>query len=317
MRPQKLNLLQLSKVSTCLRAIFISPYILFFFIYFMHCATSMHATDLSLQVVLSKHLCRVGDTISCDIKLQNEGSTALSAVQVRVSKSDALEILRTDIIKGTFKKASGTWELSDIKATDQQVQLRILFVLGQTGPSAVTAEIVACSERDNDSTPSNGAVHEDDLSFGTLTVPMVICGNAPIDITAYALPGFTQYQWKKDDAILPNETKQSLRITSEGKYSYLVLDNMNQSAFSAPIIVERGPYPEVELGSDIKIIAGQEVFIRPEVNGGLGPYRFKWTNDLNWDMKRKLKKGETMQLRVKVTDKRGCFAFDDLDVAVQ
>lgn len=274
-------------------------------------------TDLALKVDLSKHLGRVGDTILCEIKLNNELASKVSQVLVNVVHSDALRLLDTRTTKGTYDRNTGNWLLEQIQTAEKSMQLTIRYILVQSGPSAVTAEIKQCSEPDFDSTPDNSAIHEDDIAYGTVTVPIVICGNLTIDITAYALPGFSRYQWKKDEVVIPGESGQSLRITEPGNYSYLVLDNDKVSTFSAPIIVERGDYPVIELGEDIDVVAGNEIFVKPKVSGGLAPYKYQWSNDIKWDMRRTLKRGETMHLKVKVTDRRGCISSDAIRIAVK
>jgi hypothetical protein len=289
----------------------------FFFLALFGLSNLGFATDIALRVTLSKSLARVGDTILCDLQLMNEGADEVGSVKVRISPSEALSLVDTRTTKGTYDRATGVWFLENITSSDKSMKLTIRYVLTQSGPSAVAAEVISCSNPDRDSKPDNGAIHEDDIAYGTVTVPIVICGNMDIDITAYALPGFKGYQWKKDEQVVPGESGQSLRIREPGYYTYLVLDNEKMSAFSAPIIVERGDYPLVELGDAVEVVAGKEIFITPKVQGGLAPYRYKWTNDINWNMKRKLKKNEVMNLRVKVTDRRGCISTDSVRITVK
>ncbi len=275
------------------------------------------SADLALKVDISKNLGRIGDTIRCEIILDNQNAAKVGRAMVRVVQTDGLKILDTRTTKGAYDRIAGNWLVEQIQTSEKISQLTIRYVLQQSGPSAVTAEIIQCSEPDTDSTPDNSAIQEDDIAYGTVTVPIVICGNMNIDITAYALPGFSRYQWKKNEVVIPGESGQSLRITEPGKYTYIVAENLKVSTFSAPIIVERGDYPIIDLGEDVDVIAGNEIFIRPKVSGGLSPYKFNWSNDIGWDMRRTLKKGETMHLKVKVTDKRGCIGTDAVRVSVK
>jgi Domain of unknown function DUF11 len=278
---------------------------------------SIFAHDLALRVSLSKSLGRVGDTIICEIKLVNEGATNIGKTDVFVLHSGALQIVDIKSTLGSYDKYANKWIVLGLKADQQSSDLTIRYLITQSGPSAVTSEIIWSSEKDADSKPANSDIHEDDISYGTITVPIVICGNIPIDITANALPNYEKYQWKRNEVIIQGENTVALRITEPGNYSYLVLENEQMSATSGPIIVERGDYPLVDLGDPITITAGQEIFVKPEVSGGLAPYRYKWSNDIKWDMKRKLKKGQVMNLKVRVTDRRGCITHDAVQVTVK
>jgi hypothetical protein len=271
--------------------------------------------DLAIQVSLSKSQGRVGDTITCDIKLINEGNTDVKKTDVYVAHTEGLEIIEVKSTLGSYDRFANKWQIYDVKSRMRSSELTIKYLVKSDGTSAITSEIIWCSEKDSDSTPGNGQIHEDDLSYGSITVPIVFCGNVPISITANAQPGHKNYQWKRNDVIIPGENKISYTITEPGNYSYL-LDSERTSAFSAAIIVERGDYPEVDLGDPIDIVAGKEIFIKPDVSGGLPPYRYKWSNDIKWDMKRKLKKGQVMNLKVRVTDRRGCVANGEVQVRV-
>jgi Domain of unknown function DUF11 len=275
------------------------------------------SADLSLRVSLPKAIGRVGDTVQCEVVLLNEGRSLVEKTTIQVTQTDALKVISHTTNKGSYDRGSGVWFIPDFKASEARGDLKITYVLIGSGPSAVSGEITTCSQPDRDSKPNNSEIHEDDIGYGTITVPMVVCGDLPIDITAFAMPGYKQYQWKRNESLLPGETNQSLRIKEPGNYTYLITDSERGNAFSAPIIVERSN-PSVDLGDPVEIVAGSpEFFIKPEVDGGLEPYKYKWTNDINWDMKRPLKKGQTMQLKVRVTDRRGCHTMDAVTVVVK
>jgi hypothetical protein len=271
--------------------------------------------DLALRVSLSKSNGRVGDTITCDIKLLNEGNTDVKKTDVYVGHSAGLEIIEVKTTLGSFDKYASKWLVYDLKTGVRSSGITIKYLVKSDGTSAITAEIVWCSEKDSDSTPANDQIQEDDVAFGSITVPMVTCGNDPINFTAKAQRGHKNYQWKRNDVLIPGENRDTFRISAPGSYSYS-LEAGGTSAFSAPTVVERGDNPLVDLGDPIDIVAGKEIFIKPDVSGGLPPYKYNWSNDINWDMKRKLKKGQIMNLKVRVTDRRGCFANGEVRVRV-
>lgn len=149
-----------------------------FFLYVICFGISLQAAanDLSLRVSLNKSLARVGDTISCDLVLMNDGKTDIASADISIQHSLALQVISVKSDFGTFDKATGLWAVKNYPASTSQNRMLILFVLQSSGPSSVTAEVVRCSAIDKDSKPGNSDIHEDDLSYGSVTVPIVFCG---------------------------------------------------------------------------------------------------------------------------------------------
>lgn len=273
------------------------------------------AADLAIKVVVNQPNAVRGDTIPAIIKIENQGKTAVSDIEVQINFSEGLTLVLTDKEHGSFDPKTGIWHLKNLDERSNGTSLLALLLVEGEGPLGIQAEIVGLREKDSDSTPGNTKMGEDDLDFGYITVPIVYCGSDSIKLSAEAYPGFKNYQWLRDGKILVGETNQQLKITKVGKYTCRA-DGTGEDA-SFPVIVRRAAALHASVEGERRACAGETLKLRAQVSDGTPPYRYRWSRGDGLPLSKPLKTGEKLTLRVTITDREGCLVKTEGRVVVE
>lgn len=273
---------------------------------FLLLAHAASATDLALKIAVSKHEPKRGDTVAASIRLLNQDRSDVTSIAIKIGLVEGLRLLSPAVSIGTYDSQSGVWCIQQMPATLPSAELHLFLVAEADGPLPIRAEIIHQNEPDGDSRPGNEQLNEDDLAFGYFSVPIVFCGDAPIRLTAKALPGFTGYQWFRDGMPLPGATNRFLDITQPGKYTCRVNEAGGNEAASTPVIVRKNPELKLKMPENQPVCAGETLLIRPEVVSGTPPYSFRWENDRGIDIQKSLKANTDFLLTATVTDGMGC-----------
>ncbi len=127
--------------------------------------------DLSLTKSVSNDSPNVGDSVTFEITVTNEGTDGASGVQVTDQLPDGLQFNSTSLDTGTYDAVTGVWDIGLI-AVDEIVTLRINATVVSQGIKTNSARITASREFDPDSTPGNDVETEDDQASVTVTPPV-------------------------------------------------------------------------------------------------------------------------------------------------
>lgn len=93
------------------------------------------------------------------------------------------------------------------------------------------------------------------------------CLGDNIDLTVGVTPGFTSYQWRKDGAVIPGATGNSIHVTEVGSYDCQINNNGVLSEWSRiPLVVK---YKTVTITPDITLSAGGSQVL-PTIDGSDG-----------------------------------------------
>ncbi len=128
--------------------------------------------DLSLtKTVLDNNTTPlVGDVITFEIRVDNEGPTDATGVQVTDLIPSGYDFVNYSSTIGTYDAVTGVWNIGNIEIGNTAVLLVDVTVL-EAGDYVNCAEITAANEVDIDSTPNNGISTEDDYDCAE-TIPV-------------------------------------------------------------------------------------------------------------------------------------------------
>ncbi|UMB62231.1 gliding motility-associated C-terminal domain-containing protein [Lutibacter sp. A80] len=110
----------------------------------------------------------VGDMISFEIRVNNDGPTEATGVQVTDLIPSGYDFVNYSQSIGIYDPITGIWDISFIEVGNTAVLIVDVIVM-ESGDYLNIAEITAANEIDVDSTPNNGDVNEDD--YDSASVP--------------------------------------------------------------------------------------------------------------------------------------------------
>ena len=130
------------------------------------------AADLRLVQTVSSAAPNVGDTLFFTVTLTNDGPDLASAIQVRSLLSTGVDTIFVTPASGTtYSTTTRLWDIPNLAAS-ANLTLVISKTVSVSGVQTSTAEILASSRFDPDSTPGNGLGRgEDDEASVSLTLP--------------------------------------------------------------------------------------------------------------------------------------------------
>jgi uncharacterized repeat protein (TIGR01451 family)/gliding motility-associated-like protein len=128
--------------------------------------------DLRLTKTIVNNITRplVGDQITFEIRVYNDGPTSATGVKVTELVPSGYDFVNYSSTKGTYDSVTGLWNIGSVEVDDTAVLLVDVIVL-ENGEHENCAEIIAANEDDKDSTPGNGIATEDDYDCAA-TIPV-------------------------------------------------------------------------------------------------------------------------------------------------
>ncbi|MEO0559847.1 MAG: DUF11 domain-containing protein [Bacteroidota bacterium] len=128
---------------------------------------SLEATDLELFLFASAEQMTVGQTATITVSIANRGDALAPDVQIAgpitaASMPEGLRLTAASSETGAFDLEEGLWYVGEL-APGQEAALHIDFLVTAEGSYAFLSEVASAGIDDVDSTPYNGADHEDDI----------------------------------------------------------------------------------------------------------------------------------------------------------
>jgi uncharacterized repeat protein (TIGR01451 family) len=130
------------------------------------------SADLSLTKSVNNDRPGVGSPVTFTLRAVNDGPDAANNVIIEDLLPAGLSFISSTPSAGSYNPASGRWTIPSLLTATPQT-LRIVARVDTFGEKINTAEIVASSQFDPDSTPDNGNPAEDDQDSLTLTPQLV------------------------------------------------------------------------------------------------------------------------------------------------
>ncbi|NOR28619.1 MAG: DUF11 domain-containing protein, partial [Lutibacter sp.] len=146
----------------------------------------------------------VGDVITFEIRVANEGPTTATGVEVTELLPSGYSFVNYSSTIGTYDPSTGLWNLGFIETGNTAVLLVDVTVL-ESGDYLNCAEITAANEDDIDSTPNSGDDGEDDYDCA-VTLPN---NNAELSITKTVVANNV-------NPMVDTEVTFEIRITNNG-----------------------------------------------------------------------------------------------------
>ena len=175
--------------------------------------------DLSMFRLASDTYLERGQIVTFTFVVTNDRGTDVDDVAVDISIPAGLAY-RTHSLSADFNPATGRWNIGRIRFFQPQRILSIDFTVVGEGVQIATAEIATMAGTDEDSTPGNGVLDEDDMVSACVTVPIrAECGQS-VHLTAPA--GYGGYQWYRDGTLIPGATASTLDVGQTGAYNFAI-----------------------------------------------------------------------------------------------
>ena len=130
------------------------------------------SADLSLTKTVDDPSPNVGQQVTFNISVSNAGPDPASSIDVLDSLPAGLTLLSANPATGTFNPATGLWSIPTL-GVGASSTLVIQATVDAVGDISNTAEIIASSQFDPDSTPANNDVSEDDQDSAALSPELV------------------------------------------------------------------------------------------------------------------------------------------------
>ena len=127
--------------------------------------------DLAVAKVVDDPTPAFGDTVTFTVTLSNGGPDTATNVTVTDAVPAALGVVAVVPSDGTW--AAPVWSIPSL-ASGATATLTITATVEATGTTTNTAEVTAVDQADDDSTPANGVLAEDDQDDATITVPATV-----------------------------------------------------------------------------------------------------------------------------------------------
>ncbi len=130
------------------------------------------SADLSLSKTVNDATPNVGDQVTYTLTVNNAGPDAAASVMVRDTLPSGVTFQSATPAVGSYDPSSRVWTIPNLPA-DGSATLEIRVVVDTPGDKNNSAEIIASSQVDPDSTPNNNIPSEDDQASALLSPELV------------------------------------------------------------------------------------------------------------------------------------------------
>ncbi|MFN8356788.1 MAG: SdrD B-like domain-containing protein [Spirosomataceae bacterium] len=207
--------------------------------------------DLKVKQTIDKSSVVINDVVTYTVVVKNEGNGPATGVELTDQLPSGASYQSHNVLRGpnTFTSTTGVWAIGSLAAGDS-VKLELKAKVLAEGVWFNTAEITKETEKDDDSTPNNRVITEDDYDAICFSVPITWYPGDEFTVTIPS--GYNGVQWFKNDQLITANTTGvtlnqdgSLTIKSVGTYRFTtVLANCPQGS-CCPIQVVQGPYGSI------------------------------------------------------------------------
>lgn len=190
--------------------------------------------DLSISKTTDKPQARNGDVVTFTMMVYNTGVNDAHDVVVKDDVPLGTTLLSA-LPSSAYDSLSGFWNCGTIPSGDTLIFSYTVKI--QSNVAVVSeAEVFSMTESDDDSTPNNGVLTEDDWSFAITHIPLFFCRQSEIAVSVEAPPGGHDYKWFKNGAVV--STDSIYIINDFGFYHYEALYGPNNDTIALCCPVE-------------------------------------------------------------------------------
>jgi uncharacterized repeat protein (TIGR01451 family) len=117
--------------------------------------------DLSVGKTVSNSTPNVGDTISFDVTVTNDGPDDATGVSLVDAVPVGMTFISNNLSTGTYDSGTGIWNIGGL-ASGNTATLELIARVDSAGSKINTARLLTADQNDPDSTPGNNVESEDD-----------------------------------------------------------------------------------------------------------------------------------------------------------
>ncbi len=203
--------------------------------------------DVALQKIVDRDSVAAGDTVTFTIRVSNENMTNVAGLQVRDTLLPGLTYISHTAPAGTtYNVSNGIWMIgSQLDASTAELVLTIRTRVEWEGMYMNIAEVTDMAGTDDDSTPNNEELLEDDMDKACVSVPITICSQLNDSVRVTLLPMFTNIQWYKNGVLIPANqggTQDTFYITQAGIFAFTATQNGCPTFTCCPVVVKDSCY---------------------------------------------------------------------------
>ncbi|MFK8104609.1 MAG: SdrD B-like domain-containing protein, partial [Saprospiraceae bacterium] len=200
----------------------------------------VNCTDLELFKTVSTSMANIGEVLTYDLTLINQGPNGASFVEVTDALPVGLSYLSTLPDDGNYDPVSGLWTIPGVILPGDTLTRKIYAqITGIGGAIFNVAEITDMAEGDLDSTPGNDDETEDDQQGVCTAVPVsLLCREQK---TIQIPDEFSSYQWFKDGIAITDATTYMITVAESGTYQVEVDGGSCPYGNCCPFVVVEEP----------------------------------------------------------------------------
>ncbi|MEZ4953743.1 MAG: Ig-like domain-containing protein [Saprospiraceae bacterium] len=302
--------------------------------------------DLELTKIVDPDTAYLGDDLTFTLTLINKGPSVATSVLVKDKLTTSYSYLG-DTGGGAYDPSSGVWHIPSL-GVNQTVSLDINAKVSNPSALKNVTEVIACNQKDADSTPNNddGDQSEDDEDSATpfiieicdngidddgdgltdcedpdcngISITMsggaTICPGTPAVLFAKASgnTGPFSYEWSNGLG-----TGQLKTVTPTLTTTYTVtVTNANDCTAAEDVTVSLISAPVANAGADVTVCRNRSTTLTATATGGSAPYNFSWSNAPGTGNNLVVTPLTTTTYTVTVTSDNGCNSTDQITVTV-
>ena len=253
-----------------------SRIVVFVAVFLITLGTSWAQVDLSLSKNIDKSKAAIGDIVTYTITVKNSGILEATGVMVKDSLPVVgVSYVGNSLVRGgiafTQNAGIGMWNVGTVAAGDSAILNITATVLSQ-GVFFNVAEVFAMDQDDQDSSPNDGALDQDDLASTCFSVPIDYFAGDEFNV---AVPsGYKGVIWSYDgiaivDSVMVDgivrarvNADSSLTIMGPGSYTFISTVGVSCPA-SGCCAIEIVDGPIFDLALDKNLAPGQASLVMP------------------------------------------------------
>lgn len=133
---------------------------------------TVESIDLSIVKTAVPTAVTVGQPVTFTSVVTNSGASTASGIQIRDQLPVGISYVSSSSSVGSFNSANSIWSIDSL-APGSSATLTLVGTVNAYGPMINTAEVIAATQADVDSTPNNNVPNEDDQASVTVEAPQI------------------------------------------------------------------------------------------------------------------------------------------------
>ncbi len=277
--------------------------------------------DLEILKTVNSSLAAIGDVLVYTISLKNQNAgIAATGVQVLDQLPGGVTYNSHTAHAGTsYDPTSGIWDIGNVMSSVDSVGLTVTVTVASSGVITNAAQVISSDQTDEDSTPGNSVITEDDYSNTCTSIPYTLCIGDSVQIQVD--DSFSTYQWFQDGNPISGATSSDFWVTEAGEYTVSIDGGSScLSGLCCPFIVVSGAYADVTIAGTSQLCSGSTLNLTASSSETITDYYWRAPNGtISTSNSFSIASASTLNsgnYTLEVTYASGCIARDTFAVVV-